>query len=170
MGSQQDLVPKHPERPLGRTLRAVEDYYTRREEGRKRFVLDEQPDVLRHLETVDQAAWRQYETYLNRTTALERAEFYAQQMANGRFRSIRALARALGRDFSCIARHLRLLDLPEPIRDYLRRHRTPENVRHFTERQLRELLKLGDSRAAWRRFQQMVAEAQQNGGIWTKST
>ncbi len=150
-----------------RILRTAEAYFTRREHGRKRFVLGERPDVFKHLDSIDQAAWKQYETYLNRTTPLERAEFYARKMEGGRFRSIRALARSLGQHVSGIARHLKLLELSEPIRGWLREHRTPEYVRYFTEKRLRELLPLGDSRVAWKRFQTMIEEAGQDAGIWS---
>jgi len=119
------------------------------------------------MDSIDQAAWKQYETYLNRTTPLERAEFYARKMEGGRFRSIRALARSLGEHVSGVARHLKLLELPELIQDWLREHRTPEFVRFFTEKRLLGLLPLGDSRAAWKQFQTMVEEATRNSGIWS---
>jgi len=150
-----------------RILRTAETYFTRREHGRKRFVLGERPDVLKHLDSIDQAAWKQYETYLKTTTPLERAEFYARKMEGSRFRSIRALARSLGQHVSGVARHLKLLELPEPILIWLQEHRTPENVRFFTEKRLLGLLPLGDSRAAWKQFQTMVEEATQSAGIWT---
>jgi len=163
----QDPVVKHPGgRPAVRTLRAAEEYFSRRQHGRKRFVLGERPDVFKHLEDIDQAAWKQYETYLKRTTPLERAEFYSRKMGAGRYRSIRALARSLGEHVSGVARVLKLLELPEPIQNWLREHRTPEYVRFFTEKRLRELLALGDTRVAWKQFQAMIEEAAQNSGIW----
>ncbi len=166
MGSQQELSTKHPP---GRTLRVAEDYFTRYEHGRKRLVVDEQPDVLRHLETIDQTVWRKYQTFLKRSNPLEKAEFYAQQLSNGRYHSIRALAKALKQDFSSIARHLRLLKLPQPIQEYLREHRTPEIVRYFTERRLRDLVKMREARAAWRQFQGMLAQARREAELWSPS-
>lgn len=88
-------------------------------------------------------------------------------MEGGRFRSIRALARSLAEHVSGVARHLKLLELPEPIRNWLREHRTPEYVRYFTEKRLLELIPLGNSRVAWKRFQTMIEEAGQNAGIWS---
>jgi len=151
-------VTKHPP---GRTLRAAEDYFTRYEHGRKRFVVDEQPDVLRHLGTIDQTVWRKYETFLKRSNPLEQAEFYAQQLSQGRYRGIRALAKAFKQDFSSFARHLRLLKLPQPIQGYLREHRTPEIVRY------RDLVKVREAKAAWRKFQEMLAQARREAKLWS---
>ena len=166
MATVQDRLLNKIERPPVRTLRAIEDYFVRREHGRRQFMLGGCPDVLKHLDTIDQAAWRQYQTYLKTTTPLERAEFYARKMEIGRYRSIRALARALGDHVSGVARYLKLRELPELIQTWLREHRTPEHVRYFTEKRLRELLPLGDTRAAWRRFQAMIAESEREAGIW----
>jgi len=149
-----------------RTLRAGTPFYTRHVNRRKELVLSEKPEVLRHLGSLDKKAWKQYQTVLKRErTPLEEAEFYARQMESRGLKSITSLARLLKLDRKRVSRHLLLLGLPEPIKRFLAEHRTPEYLRYFSERKLHELVRL-DARSAWRRFQAMVREAQQEAGIW----
>jgi len=152
-----------------RTLPALSRYYTRAQDKRRFFVLDEKPDCLKHLDTIDQQAWEQYEAHLKRIPPLERAEFYRRLMDQKKLRSVCALTRTLGKDEADIRQYLKLLKLPAPIRQFLKEDRTPEVVRHFSENRLSELLKLGDPRAAWRRFQEMLAEARRKAGLWDPS-
>ena len=149
-----------------RTLRAATPYYTVSQNGARRAVLGARPKALLHLGRIDQKIWKQYQTYLGRTTPLERAELYARQMRERGLRSAPALARALGEERHVVRRFLRLLELPQAIRQYLAEHRTPQVVRYFTEARLRELLRIPDARAALRRFREMVAEADRQEGIW----
>lgn len=72
-------------------------------------------------------------------------------------KSIRALAKVTGEDWSRVARMLKLLELPEPVLEFLRTHDSLEISGAFTERQLRELLALKDHRRIWYRFQEMLA-------------
>ena len=65
-----------------------------------------------------------------------------------------------------VVRYIKLLDLPEPIKAFLREHPEPKYLRYFSERRLRELVSLGSARAAWRRFREMVREADCTAGIW----
>ncbi len=155
-------------RKAQRTLPASTRYYTRAKGKRRFFALDEKPDCLKHLDTIDQNAWKQYEVYLERVAPLERAECYRNLMAQKKIKSICGLARSIGKDESGIRQYLNLLKLPAPIQQFLKEHRTPTYVRYFSEKRLRELLKLGDARAAWRRFQQMVADARREAGIWSQ--
>ena len=151
-----------------RTLPAYTPYYTRAEAKRRFFDLSEKPGLLKHLDTIDQQAWEQYESHLSRISPLERAEAYRSQMAEMKLRSVCALARALGKDEAGIRQYLKLLNLPAPIREYLKEHRDPATVRYFSENRLSGLLKLGDPRTAWRKFQEMLAEARGESGLWSQ--
>lgn len=141
----------------------------RRSSGRKtQLVLGDKPDILKHLDRIDEGIWEQYQVHLKRTTPLERAQFYARQMEARRLKSAAALERALGEPFHRVWRALRLLELPEPVQRYLDEHRTPEMVRYFTERKLLALLKLRNPREIWRRFQDMLAESHREAGVWSQ--
>jgi hypothetical protein len=152
--------------PQGRPLRDITPYYSRSVDRRKEFVLGPKPGVLKGAGSIDKKVWRQYQTHLSRTTPLERAEFYAREMNERRMRSFRALSLLLGEPVNRVGRYIKLLELSQPIKAFLRQHREPQYLRYFTERQLQELVRLGDSRTAWRRFQAMVREAEQDAGIW----
>lgn len=154
--------------PSGRTFRVATPCY-RRVSGRKtQLILGDKPDPLKHLDRIDQTIWEQYQVHLKRTTPLERARFYARQMEARGLKSTAALERALGEPFHRVWRALRLLELPEPVQRYLEEHRTPDMVRYFAERKLLTLLKLRDPRAIWRRFQEMLAEARREAGVWSQ--
>ncbi len=76
-----------------------------------------------------------------RAPCWERAKRYQRLMQEGGHFSIRALAEALGEDFSKIARSMQLLELPEPVFAALRRHADNPNVRaRFTEKELRRMV------------------------------
>lgn len=141
-------------------------YYTVSQHRDRKAQLGSKPDALHHLGEIDQKVWKQYQTYLDRQTPLERAEFYARQMQERRLASTSAGATALGEERHVVRRYLRLLELPEPIRKYIAEHRTPELTRYFSEARLRELLRVADVNARSRRFREMIREAEREPGIW----
>jgi hypothetical protein len=152
----------------GRPLRAETAYFSRSVRKRRQFVLGEKPGVLKGLSrSLDKKAWKQYQSHLKRTTPLDRAEFYAREMKERRMRSFRALSLFLGEPINNVGRYIKLLELPEPVKAFLREHRNPKYLRYFSERRLRELVALGNARAVWRRFREMVREADHKAGIWT---
>lgn len=70
----------------------------------------------------------------------ERTERYQHLMLEGGHSSVRALAEAIGEDFSKISRILKVLDLPEPVLSALRAHASSPAVRrHFTAERLKQL-------------------------------
>jgi hypothetical protein len=151
-----------------RTLRAVTPFHTRWTGGQREMILSEKPAALRHLGSLNKKVLKQYQTLLKRErTPLEEAEMYARQMESRGLRSLAALARLLGLPRKRVTRHVQLLGLPAPIKRFLAEHRTPEYLRYFSERKLHELVRL-DARSAWRRFQAMIVEAQQEAGIWAR--
>jgi len=149
-----------------RSLRVATPCYSVSGGKRSRLVVGDKPDLLKHLERVDRKIWEQYQNHLKRTTPLERAEFYARQMEAMGLKSAAALERLLKEPPLRVWRALKILELPEPVLQFLREHRTPEHVRYFTERKLLALLRLREPRRIWRRFQEMVAEAEQEAGVW----
>lgn len=148
--------------PPSRTLPARTECYTRHERRHRFLELSPKPKDLPE-GPVDQRDWRQYQSYLSRVRPVARAEFYRRLMEGRGSKSIRALAKATGDDWSRVARVLKLLELPEPVLEYLRTHDSPEVVEHFTERRLRELLARKDPRRIWTRFQEMIRELETGG-------
>ena len=151
-----------------RTLRAASHYFEVSRHRSREAILGSRPEALKHLHRIDQKVWKQYQTHLGRISPLERAEFYGRHMRERGLRSASAVARAIGEADHVVRRYLRLLDLPDPIREYLRVHKTPEIVRYFTERRLRELVRIKYARAACRQFQSMVAKAKREARVWKR--
>ncbi len=131
----------------------------------KVIVLEQRPEVLKGIGSLPKRVWSQYQV-LNLMPPLERAEFYAREMSERRASSYRALAKLLDEPVHRMRRYLQLLELPAPIKTFLKQHTGPAYVRFFTERRLRELLRVGSSRAAWQRFQGMVRKVEREAGIW----
>ena len=142
-----------------RTLLARTGCYSRLERRRRVLELSPKPEGLPE-GPVDQRAWRQYQSYLSRVRPVARAEFCQRLMESRGLKSIRALAKVTGEDWSRVARVLKLLELPEPVLEYLRTHHSPAIVDRFTERHLRELLELNDPGRIWKRFQEMLRETE----------
>jgi len=153
------LIPVANHKTPRRTLRAFTQFYTTSLHRTKRLVLSQKPAELAHLELVDQHAWEKYQTYLQRTSPLERAEFYQRQMKERGLRTAQAVAAVVGESGDMVRRHLRILELPETVRTYLRDNRTPENLRFFSLRELLKLVRVGDPKATTRRFRELLAEA-----------
>ncbi|MBI2820183.1 MAG: hypothetical protein HYX73_09410 [Acidobacteria bacterium] len=127
-----------PERPLFMLM--IDDYFTVYQRRRRRLVSGEAPVGLAGDRPPHARTWRAYQNRMNDEPAWERAQRYRRMMQENGYRSIRALARAMGEDHSRVARVLKVLDLPECVLVALRDHSDDVRVRaHFTEKQLRHL-------------------------------
>ena len=62
-------------------------------------------------------------------------------------RSIRDFARRTGQDHSVVARHLRILKLPEEVLAFLGENRTSGILRHFTVKRLDALTRIPEAEA-----------------------
>jgi hypothetical protein len=134
-----------------RTLPVATPFFKRYNHRQVVFHLDHKPQVLGDGGT-SQRAWQTYQSYLGRVRVVARADFYKRLMARHGCKSVRALARITGEDWSRIARILKILELPAPVLDYLRTHDSPALVRCFTERRLHDLREVGDPDKIWDRF------------------
>ncbi len=150
-------------------LRVFTPCYLRVDGRRQHLVLEEKPDLLMHHDHVDSKAWKGYQAHLARVNPIERAEFYARQLEARRLKSNHALERVLKLPVNSVSRALRLLGLPDPVRGQVKEHSTPENLAYFTEQRLLDLLRVGDPRRIWKRFQEMLGEAERVAPGWMKS-
>jgi len=90
---------------------------------------------------------------------IKKAEYYERLMQSTGASSIRQLAEITGEDWSYIAKLLKILDLPEGIREYLRNPNEPEVFKYFHLRRLLELVRLTDQDAQTERFCHMLQDA-----------
>lgn len=72
--------------------------------------------------------------------------------------SIRQLAEMTGEDWSYIAKLLRILDLPQGIREFLVKNPFPEIVKCFHLRRLLEIMDIKDKDQQLSRFCEIVSE------------
>ena len=140
-----------------RTLPVTTPFFKRYNNRKVVFHLDHKPEVLGDGGT-RQRAWQTYQSYLGRVRVVARADFYKRLMARHGCKSVRALARITGEDWSRIARILKILELPAPVLDYLRTHDSPALVRCFTEKRLHELRDIGDPDMIWDRFRTLLKQ------------
>lgn len=150
------VVPHDTRRETcARTLPVRTEAFSRWVDRNKTLELTPKPQELPE-GSVDQRSWHQYQAYLSRIRPIARADFYRRLMASRGLKSIRALAKLTGEDWSRVARMLKLLELPEPVLEFLRNHDTAEIAATFTERKLRELIALGQPRRIWQEFQRLL--------------
>jgi hypothetical protein len=90
----------------------------------RRLVLSPKPEDLPD-GPVDQHTWKRYQSYLRRVRPVDRSEFYKRLMERQGLKTTRVVARVTGEDHSRIARVLKILELPEPVLEYLRTHDSP---------------------------------------------
>ena len=149
--------PGKPTKPPSRTLPARTECFSRHERRHRRLELSPKPKDLPD-RPVDQRTWKRYQSYLSRVRPVARAEFYKRLMERQGLKTTRAIARVTGEDWSRVAKVLKILELPEPVLEFLRTNDSPEVVKCFTEGRLRELVALKDPRRIWQRFQEMLRE------------
>ena len=138
-----------------RTLPVATPFFKRYNQRHVVFHLEHKPEVLGEGGT-SQRAWQTYQSYLGRVRVVARADFYKRLMARHGCKSIRALSRITGEDWSRICRILKILELPAPVLDYLRTHDSPALVRCFSEKRLHELREMGDPEKIWDRFRSLL--------------
>ena len=131
---------------------------------RQQFVFGERPEVLEDVGIPDQRDMERYRTYLARLEnfPLKKAEYYRELQESTGIKSVRGLSEITGEDWSSIARVLRTLELPAPIRDYLQSHRDPAIVKTFHLSRLLELVRLDTESLQFARFREMLDEVNSN--------
>jgi len=134
------------------------------ERRRQQFVFGERPEALGDVGIPDQRGMERYRTYLARLEnfPLKKAEYYRELQESTGIQSVRGLSEITGEDWSSIARVLRTLELPAPIRDYLQSRRDPAVVKTFHLRRLLELVRLQSDDLRFSRFREMLDEINSN--------
>ena len=138
--------------------------YSTFERRRQQFVFGDRPETLGDVGIPDQRDMEIYRTYLTRLEnfPLKKAEYYRELQESTGIQSVRGLSEITGEDWSSIARVLRTLELPTPIRDYLQSRRDPAIVKTFHLRRLTELVRLETEGLQFARFREMLDEINSN--------
>ncbi len=147
-----------------RIFKYTTSIYSIFERRRQQFVFGERPEALSNCGIPDQRDIERYRTYLTRLEnfPLKKAEYYRDLQESTGIKSVRGLSEITGEDWSSVARVLRTLELPMPIRDYLQSRRDPAIVKTFHLRRLLELVRLESDDLRFVRFREMLDEINSN--------
>jgi len=136
-------------------------FYTIITRARQRFCLGYRPEDLDHIDTITQRALDKHQTYLDRLTRfpLEKAEYYLRLKEAHGVNSVRGLSEITGEDWSYIARILRTLSLPEPVKVFLKSNKhDPAVLSFFHLRKLLDIIRQGEERLQSARFRELIEE------------
>jgi len=136
-------------------------YYIVIKNAKQHFCLGYRPEDLSDIETIEQKTWEKHQSYLNRLERfpLDKAEYYLRLKEVHGVHSVRGLAQITGEDWSCIARILRILELPDSIKDFLKDNREdPLIVKLFSLRKLLDIIRQGEERLQMARFSELMEE------------
>lgn len=136
-------------------------FYTIITRAKQRFCLGYRPEDLEHIDTITQNALRAHQACLNRLARfpLDKAEYYLRLKEAHGINSVRGLSEVTGEDWSYIARILRTLNLPEPVKDFLKSSKNnPAILSFFHLRKLLDIIRQGEERLQFARFRELMQE------------
>lgn len=133
---------------------------------RQKFCLGSRPEDLSDVDTIEQKAWEKHQAYLNRLERLplEKAEYYVRLKEAHGVSTVRGLSKITGENWSYIAKVLRTLELPEPVKGFLQSNKSePAIVRFFHLRRLLDIVRQGEERLQLARFRELMGEMEGSG-------
>lgn len=129
------------------------------ENFKRKFCLGVRPEDLADIDTIDKRVWKRHSYYLNRLAQflLDKAEYYQRLKEVHAANTVRGLSQITGEDWPYIARILRILALPEAIKDFLRNNKNdPSIVRFFTFRRLLDIVRQGEELLQLKHFRELM--------------
>ncbi len=136
-------------------------FYIVVEDSKKRFRFGYRPEDLSHIKTINQKVWEKHKAHINRLDRfpLDKAEYYLRLKEAHGINTVRGLSKLTGENWSCIARVLRTIDLPEQIKDYLKSNKNnPTTLKAFPLRKLIDVVQQGEERLQLSRFNELMDE------------
>lgn len=152
------FIRKHS-KTFPRTYWCEFSFYFVLENHRKRICFGYRPEDLDDIDTIHKKALKKHQIYLNRLERfpLDKAELYLRLKESHGVNSVRDLSKITGEDWSYIAKVLRLLELPEPIKEFLQNNkRDPGIVRIFNLLKLLDIVRQGKAEAQLGFFRDVV--------------
>lgn len=143
-----------------RTFIFKQTFYGIFQHGKKQILSGKRPSQLTDVETIDQKILKKHSVYLTRLESfpLKKAAYYHQLKESTGVQTVRGLSEITGEDWSYIAKLLRILNLPQGIREFLTKNPFPEIVKHFHLRCLLEIVSIKDEDQQLSRFREIVSE------------
>lgn len=154
------FIRKHS-KAFPRTYWVEFPFYFALDNHKKRICFGYRPEDLDYIETINKRALRKHQAYLKRLSRfpLDKAKFYLRLKEAHGVNSVRGLANITGEDWSYIAKVLRVLGLPEPVKDFLRNNKNdPEIVQFFNLSKLLDIVRQGEAPLQLARFREFVEQ------------
>jgi len=126
---------------------------------KRKICFGTRPEDLADMGVIQQKAWKRHQSHLNRLSRfpLDKAEYYQRLKDVHAVNTVRGLSKITGEDWSYIAKILRILSLPESIKDFLRNNKSnPEIVKFFTLRRILNIVRQGEERLQLSYFRLLV--------------
>lgn len=123
------------------------------------FCLGARPEDLADIDTINKKVWKKYQYYLYRLAQfpLDKAEYYQRLKEVHAVNTVRGLSEITGENWSYIAKILRVLSLPQPIKDFLRNNKNDLSlVKFFNLRRLLEIVRQGEEKSQLVRFKEFM--------------
>jgi len=129
--------------------------------ARQKFRFGYRPEDLESLDTIEQKAWKKHQAHLNRLEQfpLEKAEYYSRLKEAHGIYTVRGLSQITGEDWSYIAKILKTLSLPGPIKDFLSNNKNdPGIIKFFHLSKLLDIVRQGEERLQLTRFRELIED------------
>jgi hypothetical protein len=151
-------IRKHSE-VYPRTYWVEFPFYFALDNHKKYFCFGYRPEDFNYIDTINNRALKKHQAYLNRLEQfpLDKAELYLRLKEAHGVSTVRGLSKITGEDWSYIAKVLRLLDLPDLIKDFLRNNKNdPEMVQFFNLSKLLDIVRQGEEALQLSRFREFM--------------
>ena len=129
------------------------------ENSKQKFCFGVRPEDLEDIDTINKRAWKRHSYYLNRLAQfpLDKAEYYQRLKEAHAVNTVRGLSEITGEDWSYIAKILRVINLSEAIKDFLRNNKNdPTIIKLFTLRRLLDIVRQGEEQLQLSRFREFA--------------
>lgn len=138
-------------------------FYFAFDNHKKRICFGYRPEDFEYIEIINKRALRKHQAYFNRLDRfpLDKAELYLRLKESHGVSSVRGLSKITGEDWSYIAKVLRVLELPEPIKEFLRNNKSDHvTVKTFNLSKLLDIVQQGEEKLQLKYFREIVEKKQ----------
>ena len=126
---------------------------------KQQYRLGYRPEDLAQIDIIKKKIWNKHQSYIKRLEQfpLEKAELYLRLKEAHGVNTVRGLSEITGEEWSYIAKILRLLDLPEQIKDFLRNNKSDSSVvKLFNLKRLLDIVRQGEESLQLARFREIM--------------
>ena len=152
-----------------RAIDRPEPYFLHWKDHTLDFTWGERPTLLAGQRPLTQRQLEAFRNHRGRVSPLHEARRYLAELNHPGVRTKAEVAHRFGVSRARVIQYLNLLSLDPRIAEFLDANYGDPFVRTtFTERRLRDLLKVAEGDEQWSRFQKLLEEARSTPGVWNQ--